>query len=163
VHGLHLAMVVCLPCCAVMLAGMEDFEVAASGRLQRAGAAAPEGRAATSLWCGDVACHGLGGDLGRVGGRAVGSVGHILEVTVGNFFRAAAPDELVCCPWSAVDCPMQLGLRVVSSCGYAARERAVVCRGGSPRRWWSWLTRRARQSSGMSGQRLQVFVNFEGV
>jgi hypothetical protein len=57
-----------------MLAGMENVEAAASGRLQRAGAAAPEGGAATSLWCGDAACHGLGVNLGRVGGSTVGSV-----------------------------------------------------------------------------------------
>jgi hypothetical protein len=63
-----------LPCSVFMPAGMEDVEAAASSRTRRAGAAAPEGGAASSLWCRDAACHGLGGNLGREGGRVVGSV-----------------------------------------------------------------------------------------
>jgi hypothetical protein len=57
--------------------------------------AALEGGAASSLWCGDAACHGFGGDPGRVGGMAVGSVGRVLEGTVRRYVGAAAPDELV--------------------------------------------------------------------
>jgi hypothetical protein len=67
-----------------------------------------------------------------VGGRVVGSVGRVLEGTVGRYVGAAAPNELVRCPWSAADCPVQPGLRVDGSCGVAARERAVVLQGRGP-------------------------------
>jgi hypothetical protein len=90
VHDLHSAMVVCLPGCVSLPSVLEDAEAAASGRWLCAGAAAPEGGAATSLWCGDAACHSLGGGPGRVGGRAVGSVGRVLERTVGRYVGAAA-------------------------------------------------------------------------
>jgi hypothetical protein len=75
---------------------MVDVEAATSSRLQRARAAVPEGGSIASLWCGDAACRSLCGNLGRVGDMVVGSVGRVLEGTVGLYVEAAAPDELVC-------------------------------------------------------------------
>jgi hypothetical protein len=67
------AAVLRLPSNVIVPAGFEDVEAAVSNRMWSAGAAAPEGSASTAIWCVVVACHGLGGNLGRKGGRVVGS------------------------------------------------------------------------------------------
>jgi hypothetical protein len=62
-----------LPSNVIVPAGFEDVEAAASNKMWCTGAAASEGSAAATIWCVVVACHGLGGNLGREGGRVVDS------------------------------------------------------------------------------------------
>jgi hypothetical protein len=95
----------------------------------------PEGGAATYLWCGDAACHGLGGDLG------CGSVW-----TAGQSARLDAS-------FRGRLCPAQLGLRVVDSCSFAARERGGMS---------GWRPRKVVVLVDATKRRLRVFVNFKG-
>jgi hypothetical protein len=76
-----------------------------------------------------------------------------------QYVEAAASDE-VWRPWSTSSCPVQLGLRTARLCGVAARERAVVCRGGGPGRWYRWIAQGVTERW-KSGRRLRDFCNIE--
>jgi hypothetical protein len=75
--------------------------VALRGRMR---SAASEGGATATIWFMVVACHVVGGDLGREGGRVVGSSCCVLEGAIRIYVGVAAPDELVSCLWSVADC-----------------------------------------------------------
>jgi hypothetical protein len=78
-----------------------------------------------------------------------------------QYVEAAASDE-VWRPWSTSSCPVQLGLRTARLCGVAARERAVVCRGGGPGRWYRWIAQGVTERW-KSVRRLRDFCNIESV
>jgi hypothetical protein len=52
--------------------------------------------ATATLWSIVATCRGLGGNLGRAGGRVVGSSSCVLARIVGFYVEAATPVELVC-------------------------------------------------------------------